>query len=41
MLNGKATLMGTVQSEALKAKFERVVRNVKGVKSIDNQIVVG
>jgi hypothetical protein len=41
MLNGKATLMGTVQSEALKAKFERVVRNVKGVKSIDNQITVG
>jgi hypothetical protein len=41
VLNGKATLMGTVKSEALKAQVERAVRNVKGVTSIDNQISVG
>lgn len=39
--NGKATLTGTVKSEALKSQVERVVRNVKGVKSIDNQIIIG
>jgi uncharacterized integral membrane protein len=41
VLNGKATLMGTVKSEALKSQVERAVRNVKGVKSVDNQITVG
>ena len=41
VLNGKATLMGTVKTEALKSQVERAVRNVKGVKSVDNQISVG
>ena len=41
LLNGKATLMGTVKTEALKSQVERAVRNVKGVKSVDNQISVG
>lgn len=41
VLNGRATLMGMVKTEALKAQVERAVRNVKGVKSIDNQISVG
>jgi len=41
VLNGRVTLMGMVKSEALKAQVERAVRNVKGVKSIDNQISVG
>ena len=41
VLDGKATLMGTVKSESVKAQFERLVRSVKGVKSIDNQIIVG
>jgi len=41
VLNGRVTLMGIVKSEALKAQIERAVRNVKGVKSIDNQITVG
>jgi len=39
--NGKVTLTGTVRSETLKAQVERAVRNIKGVKSIDNQITVG
>lgn len=41
VLDGKATLMGTVKSETLKAEFEKLVRSVKGVKAIDNQIIVG
>lgn len=40
VMNGKATLMGTVHSEAEKAQVERAVRAVKGVKTIDNQISV-
>jgi len=39
--NGKVTLIGTVKSETLKAQVERAVRNIKGVKSIDNQITIG
>ena len=41
VLNGKATLMGTVKTEALKSQVERAVWRVKGVKSIDNQLTVG
>jgi osmotically-inducible protein OsmY len=41
VLDGKATLMGRVKTEALKAQVERAVKNVKGVKSVDNQISVG
>ena len=40
VINGKATLMGSVQSAADKNMAERAVRNVKGVKSVDNQITV-
>lgn len=40
VLNGKATLMGSVHSQAEKNQVERAVRSVKGVKSIDNQISV-
>ncbi len=39
-LSGKVTLMGTVHSQALKTQVERAVKNVKGVKSVDNQISV-
>lgn len=41
VMNGKVTLMGLVKTEELKAQVERAVRNVKGVKYIDNQISVG
>ena len=41
VMNGKVTLMGSVKTEALKSQVERAVRNVKGVKSVDNQISVG
>ena len=41
VLNGRVTLMGSVKTAALKNQVERTVRNVKGVKSVDNQISVG
>ena len=40
VISGKATLIGTVKSEAVKSQFERLVRAVKGVKDVDNQIIV-
>lgn len=41
VVNGKATLTGTVKTEALKLQVERAVKYVKGVQSVDNQISVG
>jgi hypothetical protein len=41
VLDGKVTLTGIVQNQALKTQVERAVRNVKGVKVVDNQISVG
>ncbi|HEY0545398.1 MAG TPA: BON domain-containing protein [Pyrinomonadaceae bacterium] len=40
VVDGKVTLMGTVDSDALKSRVERLVHGVKGVKSVDNKIVV-
>lgn len=40
VMNGKVTLLGTVKSDALKNQVEKMVRRVKGVKDIDNQISV-
>lgn len=36
----RAVLTGTVNSAATKAKAEQIVKAVRGVKSVDNQIVV-
>ena len=36
----RAILTGTVNSEATKAKAEQIVKAVRGVKSVDNQIVI-
>jgi hypothetical protein len=41
VVNGKVTLTGTVKTASLKSQIERAVRNVKGVKAVDNQITVG
>jgi len=38
--HGTATLSGTATSAALKSQAERVVRAVRGVTSVDNQIAV-
>src|SRR2546425_1597259 len=40
VLDGKVTLTGTVRNEALKSQIDRTIRSVKGVKQVDNQIVV-
>lgn len=41
VINGKATLMGIVKSESIKQQFEKLVRGVRGVKEIDNRIIIG
>ena len=40
VLDGKVTVTGSVKSEALKAQVDRMLRTIKGVKQVDNQIVV-
>jgi BON domain-containing protein len=40
VINGKVMLVGTVKTEELKAKIERAVKQIKGVKDVDNQILV-
>lgn len=40
VLDGKVTVTGTVKSEAVKSQIDRMLRAVKGVKQVDNQIVV-
>ena len=40
VLNGKVMLVGTVKTEELKTRIERMVKQVKGVKTVDNQISV-
>ena len=40
VLDGKVMLIGTVKTEALKAEIERAVKQIKGVKRVDNQLIV-
>lgn len=40
IIDGRAILNGTVDTAELKSRAERVVKGVRGVKSIDNKIVV-
>jgi hypothetical protein len=40
VIDGKATLTGTVKTQALKNQIERLVKGVKGVRGVDNQILV-
>lgn len=40
VLDGKVTLLGTVKSQDLKDQVERMAKQIKGVKSVDNQITV-
>jgi hypothetical protein len=40
VIDGKAMVTGIVKSEAIKSQIERLVRAVKGVRGIDNQIQV-
>jgi hyperosmotically inducible protein len=38
--NGRVTVVGSVHSPDMKQRVERAVRSVKGVISVDNQLVV-
>jgi hypothetical protein len=38
--DGKVTLTGTVNSEALKTRIEKVVNSVKGVRRVENKLIV-
>jgi len=40
VLDGKVTVTGTVKSEAIKSQVDRALRAIKGVKQVDNQLVV-
>jgi hypothetical protein len=40
VVNGKVTLLGMVETPELKRQAESLVRNVKGVQRVDNQITV-
>ncbi|HET6975155.1 MAG TPA: BON domain-containing protein [Pyrinomonadaceae bacterium] len=40
VVNSKVMLIGTVKTEALKTQIERMVKQIKGVKAVDNQITV-
>jgi hypothetical protein len=40
VMNAKVTLLGTVKTEAMKSQIDKLVRNIKGVKELDNQITV-
>jgi len=40
VLNGKVMLLGTVKTEEMKTRIERMVKQIKGVKGVDNQISV-
>jgi BON domain len=40
VIDGKAMILGTVKTEEVKARIERTVKQVKGVKAVDNQITV-
>jgi hypothetical protein len=38
--NGKVTIVGSVGSSEIKQRVERIIRSVKGVSNIENQLVV-
>ncbi len=38
--NGKVTIVGSVRSLELKQRAERLIRSLKGVSSVDNQLVI-
>jgi hypothetical protein len=40
VIDGKAMVLGSVKTEELKSRIERAVKQIKGVKAVDNQITV-
>lgn len=37
---GKVTIIGTADSQSIKDQVERLVKSVKGVRTVDNQVIV-
>lgn len=40
VIDGKVTLSGTVNSEDMKSHVERLIKDIKGVRAVDNKLVV-
>ena len=40
VIDGKAMILGTVKTDEVKSRIERAVKQIKGVKAVDNQITV-
>jgi hypothetical protein len=40
VMDGKVTLLGSVKNDGVKNQVEKMVRRIKGVKAVDNQISV-
>lgn len=40
VVNGVVTLKGAVRTEKAKKKAEKLVKKIKGVKGVDNQLVI-
>ena len=40
VIDGKVMVTGTVKSEAIKSQVDRALRAIRGVKQVDNQIIV-
>ena len=40
VIDGKAMVLGSVKTEDVKNRIERAVKQIKGVKAVDNQITV-
>ena len=40
VINSKVMLVGTVKTEEMKTRIERMIKQIKGVKDVDNQITV-
>jgi hypothetical protein len=38
---GRVRLVGVVDDKATKARAEKIIKNIKGVESIENRIIVG
>lgn len=38
--NGKVTVVGAVRSAELKQRVEKTIRSLKGVATVDNQLVI-
>ena len=40
VIEGKVTIIGAVESQAIKNQVERLAKGIKGVKAVDNQLIV-